>query len=397
MKRSGLALLALLLTLWLAVPPAWADIFDPIEATRQITAQGDALAASYRPEQKQQTIDAVSALYFDRFEGPLDQAVGAIDPALKGEIEAGFAEMIGLARRGAPPEAVQAAWGDLRGRLDLVPVRIGGVGFWRTLGQSALILIREGVEALLVVSALLTFLRRTGAERHERVVFQGVAWAVAASLAMAWALSEALALSGPDEDAIEGVTMLLAAAVLFYCCWWLVAKREFERWQAYIKDQIGRAAAGGRLFAIGFAAFLAVFREGAETVLFYQALAAAAPGQGAALSLGIAVAVLALAGIYLTMRFLSVRLPLRLFFNATAALLYYLAISFAGDGVVELQTARLLPATALDGWPTYGWIGFHPTLEGIAAQALLVLPSLAVGVWWLWQARPRRDRAAHSP
>ncbi|MFD2234133.1 FTR1 family iron permease [Phaeospirillum tilakii] len=389
MRRPLLLLLALLALLCGPAGMARAEGLDLPQAVAAVQAEGDALVAAYQPQQRLVTMRGFSALYFQRFDGPLENAIGAADPGLKTELEGGFAQLIGLARQGVPPETLAAAWNGVRGQLDLVPARLDRGGFWSTLLQSMLILVREGVEALLVVSALLAVLTRTGAGQHARVIYQGVAWAVVASLGLAWVISEAVALSGAAREAIEGGTMLVAAAVLFYCTWWLLAKREAARWQAYVQAQIGAAAAGRRLFALGFAAFLAVFREGAETVLFYQALLASAPGQEAALSLGIAVAVIALAAIYLAMRFLTVRLPLKLFFSATAALLYYLAVSFAGNGVVEMQTARVLPATVLPGWPTLSWLGIHPTLEGMAAQGLLVLPTVAVGVWWLW----RRDRA----
>jgi len=386
MNRSGMLMtLVLLLSLWLGAGPARAESLDIAQAVAAVEAQGDALVAAYHPEQRLVTMRGFSALYFDRFDGPLENAIGAADPGLKGELEAGFSQMIGLARQGVPPETLQAGWSEVRARLDLVPLRVNGGGFWSTLSQSMLILIREGVEALLVVSALLAFLTRTGAARHSRVIFQGVAWAVVASLGLAWGLSEVVAVSGAAREAIEGGTMLVAAAVLFYCSWWLLAKREAERWQSYVQDKVGQAAASGRLFALGFAAFLAVFREGAETVLFYQALMASAPGQGAALSLGIAGAVLVLALIYLAMRFLSIRLPIKLFFSVTAGLLYYLALTFAGDGVVEMQTARVLPATVLQGWPSLSWLGVHPTLEGMLAQGLLLVPTLAALGWWLWR------------
>jgi high-affinity iron transporter len=212
--------------------------------------------------------------------------------------------------------------------------------------------------------------------------------ALLASLATAWAMNEVLALSGASREAAEGVTMLVAAAVLAYVSHWLFARREAQRWQGYIKEQIGRALSGGQVFSLGFAAFLAVYREGAETVLFYQALAGAAPGQSAAIAAGFAVAAAGLVLVYWVIRKASMKLPLGPFFAGTAILLYALAVVFAGGGVLELQGARLIPATPLAGIPSIPLLGLFPTVESVVAQMVLLaalLPVLA-----LWAAKRRR-------
>jgi len=190
---------------------------------------------------------------------------------------------------------------------------------------------------------------------------------------------------------VISIVLLAAAAVLFHVSFWLLSKREAAAWTAYVKGQVESAARSGRAWALGLAAFLAVFREGAETVLFYQALALSTPGQGPAMAGGFVVALLALVLLFLAMRHLSLKLPLGLFFGATAGLLFVLAVSFAGKGVLELQEGRWLPITPLDGWPKLEWLGLFPTAEGMAAQALLVMPMLAA---LTWHVARRKGRAA---
>jgi len=380
-------ILALALVLATVAPVAAADAFDVTAAVATLLAKGDAAAAAYTPERKSAAADAFSDLYFDSFEASgLEGAVGLADASLKTGLEAQFGQIIGKVRHGEDPAVVRAAWAQLRGDMAQVPVKLGANkpagGFVATFLQSFLILVREGFEAMLVVTALSTYLRRAGAADKVKVVHQGVGWAVLASLGMAWAMSELITVSGEGREIMEGGTMLVAAVVLFYCSYWLFAKREAARWQRYVQDQIDQALSGGRLFALGFAAFLAVFREGAETVLFYQALAASAPGQTTALLSGLGAAVVALMAIYVAMRVLSLRLPLGIFFAVTAGLLYYLALAFAGKGVVELQNGKALSITPLAGWPSVDWLGLFPTAEGIAAQAVLVVPAVLAIAWW---------------
>ena len=252
-------------------------------------------------------------------------------------------------------------------------------------------LLREGFEAILVVTALTTYLRRQGAEQQLSVVYLGIGLAVVASLLTAWLFTAVFSLSGAAQEALEGVTMLLASAVLFYVSYWLISKSESARWQAWIQGQINKALTRGSLFALGFAAFLAVYREGAETVLFYHALAGQAEGQQAALLLGFVAASLGLFVIYWLMKTASLKLPLGLFFSVTAALLYYLAVTFAGNGILELQEAGWVGITPVNWLPRIGWLGLHPTLETFAAQLLLLLPLPFALTWW---ARQRRQLSA---
>ena len=382
LRRRILIALALLC---LSVLPAWAAELDAAAIVSQIQTKGDAALAAYSPTNKGTTADSFADLYFESFEGSgLEAALAIADSGLKLSLENQFAQLIGNINHGATAEALAPAWTNLRTNLDRIPPLLHprtGEGFWGIFLQSFLILVREGFEALLVISALTTSLNRAGANDKVKIVYQGVAWAILASLLTAWALSTLIHVGGEGREVMEGGTMLLASVVLFYCSYWLFAKREAARWQNYVKQQIHHALSKGRLFALGFAAFLAVYREGAETALFYQALAASSPGQTMALISGLAAATCALGGIFATMHLLSLRLPLGAFFAATAGLLYYLALAFAGKGVLELQNGKALSITPLNGWPSLDWIGLFPTAEGVAVQALLVLPLLAALAW----------------
>lgn len=385
MIRRLLVLLALLLP----VSAAAAADLDMNAVARDLSAKGDALVATYAAADGATTAEGFSDLYFEVFEGSgMEQAVGMRSPAGKTELEALFADVIGKAAQGRPKADVEAAWRVLDGRLAATAGTHAdaATGPVATFVQSFLILLREGFEAMLVITALVAYLRRSGQGDKVRVIGHGVGWATLASLAAAWALTQLPQLSGQNQEVLEGGVMLLAAAVLFHVSFWLMSKREAQAWQAYVKAQVDAAAQSGRLWALGLAAFLAVFREGAETVLFYQALVLASPGQMPALVAGIAAAALALAALYWAMRALSFRLPIRLFFTATAGLLFFLAVSFAGRGVLELQEGKILPITPVDLLPRIEWLGLFPTVESLGAQALLVVPMVAA---LLWHARSR--------
>jgi len=391
---------ALFLLMTLVAFPALAEDSTPVDFTvvvAEIIKGGEAALAAYDPAAGDETGEAFSDLYFDIFEGSgMELAVGLADGNLKTELESLFAQAIGHAMKGEPKETVAAAWSNLHQKLNqtaLSQATQEDSGFWSAAIQSFLILVREGFEAILVVTALVAYLRRSGSEDKVRHIWTGVTLALIASALTAWALQSLFQISGQEQEALEGITMLVAAAVLFYVSYWLFAKREAERWQAYVRQQIDKAVEGNHIFALSFAAFLAVYREGAETVLFYQALMAGSNGQTPAILSGFLAATVALAGIYWAMRTASIKLPLGLFFSATAILLYVLSVIFAGKGMLELQEAGWIGITPLSNIPSIPLIGLFPTMESIAAQALLLIP---LPIALLWFAHKRRALAQNA-
>jgi len=355
----------------------------------------------YVPVNGMGTADVFSDIYFDVFEGSgMEAVIGLNDPGSKSELESLFSSVIGLASRGRPYTEVSRAWQTLRTRIESVAGNVAGKkaeGFWTTLLQSFLILLREGFEAILVITALTTYLKRQGEAEKLPVIYHGVAWALAASLLTAVLMSVVFEVSGAVQEALEGMTLLIAAGVLFYVSYWLISKREAARWQAYIRTKMNKALSRGSTLALGFAAFLAVYREGAETVLFYQAMAGQANGRFEALVIGIVLGLMALGCVYWVMRAASFRLPIGLFFTLTAGLLYYLALSFAGNGVLELQAANWVGITPLDWMPRIPWLGLYPSMETVLAQLVLLIPlPVALGLW-AWQRRRQTGVAENIP
>lgn len=389
MRRLPLLALALLGLLGLLAGPAGAAAPDYAAIIGAITAKGEAVVQAYVPAKAVDTADGLSELYFEDFEGSgLEADIGARDNGRKLDLEARFSRLIGLALKGAPPTEIAAAWAHLREGLDAAKAVGGGGGSaWAAFLQAFLILIREGFEAMLVVTALAAYVRRSGNPDKLRYLYHGVGWAVVASLATAYVLARLLQLSSAGQEVVEGVTMLVAAAVLFYVSCWLFAKSEAARWQAYVRAQVDRALSGGKAATLGLAVFLAVYREGAETVLFYQALAISEAGNEAALVGGFVAGLVCLLLLYRVMRGASLRLPLGTFFAGTAILLFALCVVFVGQGMLELQEARWLPVTPLPWLPQVTWLGLFPTVETAGAQAV-VLAAAALGGVGLALRRP---------
>ena len=265
----------------------------------------------------------------------------------------------------------------------------GRVAGWTTFLQSFGILFREGLEALLLCTALAAATAKAGSERGSRAVWRGAGLAIVASLITAWLVDSVLDLAPAGREAIEGLTMLLAAAVLFYVSYWLLSKLEVQRWMAYLRRKVGRAE---NLWAIGAVAFLAVFREGVETVLFYEALAGI--GQPVPIWGGFVAGALVLALLGVAVFRFGLRLPIRPLFGVTGALLYLMAMIFVGQGVHELQEAGWLSETGLAGAPRVPALGVYATVETLVAQAVLLTLAIAAGL--VLYGRARRDRASDS-
>jgi len=249
-------------------------------------------------------------------------------------------------------------------------------------GQSVVIILREGLEAILIIGALMAFLVRAGAEDRRRHLAAGAGLAVVASLVTAGLFATILRGSLAHQEAFEGVTMLLASVVLFGVASWMVSKVEAERWRTFVRARIEDALSSGRTLALAGVAFLAVYREGVETILFYAALlgtAKSAPGV-AAVWIGLAAGGGVLALLYAGMQRWGMRIPIRPFFAVTGMLLTVMAVSFAGQGVAELQGAGWVPATPLR-LPTLPALGIFPTVQTTLAQVALGLAFVIALLW----------------
>ena len=246
--------------------------------------------------------------------------------------------------------------------------------FFYSLG----LLFREGMEAMLVIVALAAGTRGAGRIGRSRDIYAGAGAAIVASIVLAWAVNHLI--SDDASDTLEGVFQIFAAATLFYVSSWLTSKGQSDRWLRFINGKL-ESAERSRIpgIALGLTAFLAVMREGAETIVFFQALTSGATeaAERHAVAAGVLVAIFALAIAFVVIRRAADRIPIGIFFHATSALLYLMAIIFIGQGVASLQEATIIPATFVDYAPTIPMLGIFPTVQSLGAQALLLLLAAA--------------------
>ena len=361
-----------------------ADSLDAGAVSRRVMGiLDDALAASRagrRSDAGDRAFDAYIA-----FE-PLETPARARNPGLVASMERHFADFKGAVKGNDLRSAERARDAIAAGLPAVVELIRPAVGFLGAFLQSFLIILREGFEAILVIGAIVAFLLKTGNRARLRDIWFGVGAALLASAVTAVILATVLRALPATREIIEGVTLLVAVAVLFSVSYWLISKVEAAKWQQFIREKVNRALSDGGGTALTVVAFLAVYREGAETALFLQALFA--DGAAVPLTLGIAVGFVALAVIFTLFYRYGVKIPLRPFFGGTSALLYYMAFVFMGKGIRELQEGNLVPITILPGWPSVESMGIFPSVQTLLAQCLLVLLFLFALARTFW---PRRS------
>jgi high-affinity iron transporter len=354
-------------------PGQFAGIFATVR--RQVDAAVERAAAGDHDAAKTAAFDAYLA-----FED-VERAVRVADAALATSLEAAFSDLRTQVSVPTDPARREAVTRELLGGLERAERAIADRPSQGNLFvQSLMILLREGLEAILIIGALLTFLTKVGAADRRQDIHVGVGAAVILSVITAVLLETVFHLSAAQQEVLEGVTMLVAVGVLFYVSYWLLSKMEVAKWTAFVKSRVADAVSGGSAFALATAAFLAVYREGFETILFYKALLVSGGAGGGTfwpVTWGVLAGSAALGVVYVAISRWGVRLPLRPFFAITSAFLYYTAFVFAGKGIAELQAGGIVGTTVLPGWPRLPALGIYPTIETLIAQGILVVLALA--------------------
>ncbi|WLT10655.1 FTR1 family iron permease [Bifidobacterium asteroides] len=247
-------------------------------------------------------------------------------------------------------------------------------------GQAFVVLLREGLEAILVVAAIIAYLVKSGHKDKVRHIYWGIAAGLVASGLVALLFTLLFNGNGPQQEILEGVVALVAMLMLLYTSNWMLSKSSVESWNHYIQSRTVAAISKGSVISLALLSFLAVFREGAETVMFYQAIFAMAPGGSREIWTGFAAAAVVLVIVFVLIRFTSVKIPIRPFFIITSLLMAVMVVIFAGGGVHALIEGDLVPATYLPGVPTSDWIGLYPYTQTIGAQILAALVVVVLAI-----------------
>jgi high-affinity iron transporter len=369
-EADGHAVMAYLRAMPAAVVPAGAR---PLANAIELMRQSAAAAGSDRAR----ATDLALSAYLDGFE-PIEPALAVKDAALMRQIEAAMLDYraalqrgVGATEIGAKAREVEALLARAEQALDEEASSAGA------FVASFVILFREGLEAVLVLVAIVAGLRRMG--RPEALPYVHAGWVAALALGAAtWAAATWLIdVSGAQREATEGVTGLIAVAILVGVGLWLHSQALSGRWQTYLRQALQTHLSRNRLWGLTLLAFVAVYREAFEVVLFYRALWQ----QGAhdAVLAGMGAAAVALSAVSWSLFRASVKLPLRQFFLASAAFIAILAVVMAGHSAAALQEAGWVGVTA---WPLpkVDWLGIHPTAQTIGFQ-LAVAAVLLVGLW----------------
>lgn len=371
--------------------PKWQEVAD------RIAAVVDRSVEVYKTGDYEGARDLVNNAYYGLYEAEglenvLRTSVSSKDTNIT---EFQFYKLKRSMKNGETLDAVQREADDLK-RMVYDNVKAlenahGGTG-WAAFLPAFLILIREGIEAILVLAAIIAYLQRSGNERYLSAVYNWSIAAIIASFASAYLFVTVLDANtgGMSRELLEGGTALFAVVVLLATSAWIGGKADTKNWKAYIDGLVEQSVSEGTARALGFAAFLAVYREGAEVILFYQALFNNAAADVQMIWAGFGAGCVALAVIYFGMSKGVLRIPLRPFFLFTSALMFLLAVTFAGSAIKELQEGGLLPITQIENFPVQiDLLGIYPTMETIGLQLVIVL----FGAGMLLRARSKRRTA----
>ena len=234
------------------------------------------------------------------------------------------------------------------------------------------LVLREGLEAILVIAAIIAYLVKTGKKKYIMSVYVGALGGILVSILLAFLFGAvAGAQSGIAQEVFEGIGMFVAVIVLFYVSNWMLSKSETEAWERYIHKKVEASVSTGNKWVLIFAAFIAVAREGAELILFFQGVPIHGTSGRNAMILAIVLSAIVLIAVFLVFRFLTVRLPLKPFFLVTSILMYAMCFSFTGKGVSELQAAGVNKTVI-------PWMGFEMDFLGIYATYESLIPQIIV-------------------
>ena len=337
--------------------------------------------------------------YLDSYES-IEIPLRPIDPDFTLDMEIKFAELRNLIQAHASYEEVEAKIVELRRGLDESERLVSGTGILAptiAFSTSFSIVFREGLESALIIGAILTYLEASRNNKFKKHVYYGIVIAIAAT-AVTWFIAEfIIEISGASRELIEAIAGISAVAVLFWVSFWVLNKIETKRWIEFVKAKVWKATTTGSIMVFVMLSFFTVYREGFETVLFYQAMLSFAKYMEWYVVAGLVVGLAVIVATTIAVRKLGRRLPLKVLFALTMGIGAYMSIAFMGNAIREFQEVGYISTTHLIGTVPRLDInlatmtGIHPTLETIVAQIAL-LAVYVVGSLYILIISPRRQR-----
>ena len=383
-----------------AEDPAKAAVRSNIDRIRM---QLDETLRLYKEGNYDDSLLASRSAYLDSYES-VEIPLRPIDPDFTLEMEIKFAELRNLIQAHAPYGQVESKVVEIRKGLDESERLVSGTGILAptiAFSTSFSIIFREGLESALIIGAILTYLEASRNNRFKKHVYYGIVIAIGAT-AVTWFIAEFIIdISGANRELIEAIAGVSAVVVLFWVSFWVLNKIETKRWIEFVKAKVWKATATGSIMVFVMLSFFTVYREGFETVLFYQAMLSFAKYMEWYVVAGLVIGLAIIVATAVVVRKLGRRLPLKVLFALTMGIGAYMSIAFMGNAVREFQELGYIPTTPLIGIiPRFdinlaSMTGIHPTVESIVAQITL-LAVYALGSLYILIIQPRRQRLIES-
>jgi len=369
----------------------------------QIRLKLDETLRLYREGNVEGALLASRSAYLDSYEN-IEIPLRPIDPDFTLEMEIKFGEVRNLIQARAAYEKVEGKVVEIRRGLDESERLVSGTGIVApaiAFSTSFSIIFREGLESALIIGAILTYLEASRNDRFKKHVYYGIVLAFAAT-AMTWFIAQfIIEISGASRELIEAIAGVSAVAVLFWVSFWILNKVETKKWIEFVKAKVWKATTTGSVMVFVMLSFFTVYREGFETVLFYQAMLSFARYMEWYVAAGLTAGLAVITATTFLVRRLGKKLPLRVLFALTMGIGAYMSIAFMGNAVREFQEVGYIQTTHLIGTVPRLDInlatmtGIHPTLETIVAQVGLLAVYLA-GSFYVLVLQPRRNRAIEA-
>lgn len=383
-----------------AEDPAKAAVRGDID---QIRIKLDESLKLYKEGKTQEALTISRSAYLDSYE-KVEIPLRPIDPDFTLDMEIKFAQLRNLIQSDAGYEEVLKKTSEIKGGLDESERLVSGTGVLApsiAFSTSFSIIFREGLESALIIGAIITYLEASRNERFKKHVYYGILIAAAAT-AVSWFIAAyIIEISGASRELIEAIAGISAVAVLFWVSFWVLNKIETKKWIEFVKAKVWRATATGSVMVFIMLSFFTVYREGFETVLFYQAILSFAKYMEWYVIAGMVLGLVVIIGVALGVRKLGKKLPLRVLFGLTMAIGAYMSIAFIGNAIREFQEVGYISTTHLIGIiPRLDinlatMTGIHPTLETIVAQVVL-LAVYVIGSLYILIIQPRKKKAIEA-
>ena len=369
----------------------------------QIRIKLDQSLEQYKVGRIQEALTTARSAYLDSYER-VEIPLRPIDPDFTLDMEIKFAELRNLIQSNAGYEQVLKKTSEIKSGLDESERLVSGTGIIAptiAFSTSFSLIFREGLESALIIGAILTYLEASRNNRFKKHVYYGIIIAAGAT-AVTWFIAQyIIELSGASRELIEAIAGISAVAVLFWVSFWVLNKIETKKWIEFVKAKVWKATTTGSLMVFVMLSFFTVYREGFETVLFYQAIFSFAKYMEWYVIAGLISGLVVIIGVALVVRRIGKKLPLRALFGFTMGIGAYMSIAFIGNAVREFQELGYIPTTPLIGIvPRFDinlatMTGIHPTLESVIAQIIL-LSIYVVGSLYILVIQPKRQKSIEA-